>query len=141
MEDIKLQIHIAKGELHDSILAIYDGIRCGQKWPPKYNGHMVSAFYHWFRIKNYEIYRIIKFAYFTKTSSTIPLGIFTNRSAKDRVMLVGFSSPKPNYLYTEYGRKLTLAPKSSSVLSIHFPPMLTEMVGGPGSLYFTMVLH
>ena len=56
-------------------------------------------------------------------------------------MLVGFSSPKPNYLYTEYGSRLTLAPKSNSALSMQIPPMLTEMVGDPGSLYFTKVLH
>ena len=56
-------------------------------------------------------------------------------------MLVGFSSPKPNRFYTEYGSRLALAPKSSSALSIQVPPMLTEMVGVPGSLYFTMVLH
>ena len=56
-------------------------------------------------------------------------------------MLVGFSSPKPNCLYTEYGSRLTLAPKSSRALSMQIPPMLTEMVGDPGSLYFTKVLH
>ena len=56
-------------------------------------------------------------------------------------MLVGFSSPKPNYLYIVYGRRLTLAPRFSSALSMHVPPMLTEMVGDPGSLYFNKVLH
>ena len=52
-------------------------------------------------------------------------------------MLVGLSSPKPNYLYTEYGSRFTLAPKSSSALSMQVPPMLTEIVGDPGSLYLT----
>ena len=62
-------------------------------------------------------------------------------------MLVGFSSPKPNCLYTEYGSRLTLDPRSSSALSMQIPPMLTEMGGGGGgggdfgSLYFTKVLH
>ena len=56
-------------------------------------------------------------------------------------MLVGFSSPKPNYLYIEYDSRLTLAPKSSSALFMQVPPMLTKMVGGPGSLYFNKVLH
>ena len=56
-------------------------------------------------------------------------------------MLVGFSSPNPSCLYTEYGSRLTLAPKSNSALSIQVPPMLTEIVGVPGSLYFTIVLH
>ena len=56
-------------------------------------------------------------------------------------MLVGFSSPKPNYMYTEYGSRLTLALRSSSAFGMQIPPMLTEMVGDPGSLYFTKVLH
>ena len=55
-------------------------------------------------------------------------------------MLVGLSSPKPNYLYTEYGSRFTLAPKSNSALSMQVPPMLTEIVGDPGSLYLTGVL-
>ena len=56
-------------------------------------------------------------------------------------MLVGFSSPKPNCLYTEYGSRLPLAPRSSSALSMQVPPMLPEIVGDPGSFYFTKVLH
>ena len=56
-------------------------------------------------------------------------------------MLVGFSSPKPNYLYIEYGSRLTLAHRYSSALSMQFPSMLTEIVGDPGSLYFNKVLH
>ena len=56
-------------------------------------------------------------------------------------MLVGFSSPKPNYLYIEYGSRLAMAPKSSSALSMQVPPMLTEMVGDLGTLYFNKVLH
>ena len=56
-------------------------------------------------------------------------------------MFVGFSSPKPNCLYTEYGSRLTLAPKSNSALSMQVPPMLIEIVGVPRSLYFTIVLH
>ena len=70
----------------------------------------------------------------------MPLGIFTDLSANDKVMLVGLSSPKPNYLYTEYGSRFTLAPKSSSALSMQVPPMLTEIMGDPGSLYLTGVL-
>ena len=56
-------------------------------------------------------------------------------------MLVGFNSPKPNCLYVECGSWLTLAPRSSSALSTQVPPMLIEMVGDPGSLYFNKVLH
>ena len=52
-------------------------------------------------------------------------------------MLVGLSSPKPNYLYTEYDIRFTLAPKSSNDLSMQFPLILTEIVGDPGSLYLT----
>ena len=55
-------------------------------------------------------------------------------------MLVDLSSHKPNCLYTEYGSRFTLAPKSNSALSMQVPPMLTEIVGDPGSLYFTGVL-
>ena len=55
-------------------------------------------------------------------------------------MLVGFRSPKPNCLYIVYGSRLTLAPRSSNALSMHVPPMLTEMVGDPGSFYFNKVL-
>ena len=56
-------------------------------------------------------------------------------------MLVDFSSPKPNCLYSEYGSRLTMAPRSKSALSVQVPPMLTEMVGDPGSLCFNKVLH
>ena len=56
-------------------------------------------------------------------------------------MLVGFSSPKLKCFYIKYGSRLTLAPRSSSALSMQVPPMLTEMVGDPGSLYFNKVLH
>ena len=52
-------------------------------------------------------------------------------------MEVGLSSPKPNYLYIDYGSRLTLASKSSSAFSTQVPPILTEKVGHPGSLYFT----
>ena len=43
VKNVELQGHIAKGELHDSITAIDYGIRCGQEWPPKYDGHLVNA--------------------------------------------------------------------------------------------------
>ena len=56
-------------------------------------------------------------------------------------MLVDFNSLKPNCLYIEYGSRLTLAPRSRSALSMQVPPMLTEMVGDPGSLYFNKVLN
>ena len=37
----------------------------------------------------------------------------------------------------EYGSKFTLAPKFSKAFSTSVPPMLTAMVGQPGSLYLT----
>ena len=52
-------------------------------------------------------------------------------------MLVGLSSPNPNCLYTEYGSRFPLAPRSSRDLSIQVPPIFTEIVGDPGSLYLT----
>ena len=56
-------------------------------------------------------------------------------------MEVGFNSPKPSCLYIEQGSRLTLAPKSSNAFSTQVAPIFTEMVGQPGSLYFTGVLH
>ena len=70
----------------------------------------------------------------TNTSSTLPLGFLIDLSAKERVTLVGLSYDKPNCLKTKYGRMLTLAPKSSRAFSIFVSPMVTDMVGHPGSL-------
>ena len=41
----------------------------------------------------------------------------------------------------EYGKRFTLAPKSNSAFSTLMPPILTEIVGHPESLYFTGVLN
>ena len=71
----------------------------------------------------------------------VPFGILIDLLASYSVMEVGFSSPKPNCLYMEYGRRFTLAPKSISAFSTLMPPILTKIVGHPGSLYFTGVLH
>ena len=67
-----------------------------------------------------------------KTSSIVPFGILIDLSARDSVMEVGFSSPKPSCFYMEYGSRFTLAPKSNSVFSTLMPPILTEIVGHPG---------
>ena len=56
-------------------------------------------------------------------------------------MEVGFSSPKPSCLYMEYGSRFTLAPKSNSAFSTLKPPILTEIVGHLGSLYFIGFFH
>ena len=63
----------------------------------------------------------------------MPRGILTNQSVNCKDTVVGFSSPNPICLYTEYGNKLTLAPKSNSALSIEWSPMTQEIVGTPGS--------
>ena len=60
----------------------------------------------------------------------VPFGILMDLSTRDSVMEMGFSSPKLSYLYMEYGSRFTL-----------MPPILIEIVGHPGSLYFTGVLH
>jgi len=49
-----------------------------------------------------------------KTSSTKPLGALVERSVNWKIILVGFNSPNPSFSYTEYGSKLTLAPKSNN---------------------------
>ena len=77
----------------------------------------------------------------TKTSSTIPLGTLTDLSVNYRVTLVGFNSPIPNCWYTLYGNRLTLAPKSKSVWSTFWLPMMHKMVGQSGSLYLGGVLN
>ena len=56
-------------------------------------------------------------------------------------MEAGFHSPNLSCFYIEYGSRFTLAPRSNSVFSTQVPPILIEMVGQPGSLYFTRVLH
>ena len=63
----------------------------------------------------------------------MPRGVLTDRLANCKDTVVGFSSPKPIFLYTEYGNKLTLAPKSNSARSIEWSPMTQEIVGTPGS--------
>lgn len=72
---------------------------------------------------------------YTKTFSTIPLGIFMDLSTKRRVVVVGFNSLNPNCSYIEHGCKLTLAPKSSNALSILKFQITQEKIGQPRSLY------
>jgi len=45
----------------------------------------------------------------TNTSSTIPLGTFTDLSSSKRVTEEGFNSPRLRLCKTEYGSKFTLA--------------------------------
>ena len=52
------------------------------------------------------------------------------------MILVGYNSLNPSSTYTEYGNKLTLAPKSTRACP-NFEFLTTmEIVGLPGSLYF-----
>ena len=46
VKNVELQRHVVEGELHDPIPAVDYSIRCGQKWPPKYDGHSVSTLCH-----------------------------------------------------------------------------------------------
>ena len=50
--------------------------------------------------------------------------------------MVGSNSPNPSSTYTEYGNKLTLAPKSTRACPNFDFPITMEIVGLPRSLYF-----
>lgn len=54
----------------------------------------------------------------TNTSSIIPFGTLIDLSASKKVIEIGFNSLRLSFRYTEYGSKLTLAPRSSKVCSI-----------------------
>ena len=71
-----------------------------------------------------------------RTSSTIPLGTFKDRSASYKVILVGFNSSSPNCSYTKYDNMLTLTPRSSRALIMRVFPIMHEIVGDLGTLYF-----
>ena len=49
-------------------------------------------------------------------------------------MEVGFNSPRPNCSYTKYGKRFTLAPRSSKAFYIFELPITHKIVGQPGSL-------
>jgi len=53
------------------------------------------------------------------------------------VTRVRLSSPNPSCWYTERGNTLLLAPRSRSARQISICPMVQEIMGHPGSLYFT----
>jgi hypothetical protein len=77
---------------------------------------------------------------YTNTSLTIPLGTFTNLLASNRVIEVGFNSPRLRLWKTEYGSKFTLASRSSEAFLILYSPIKHEIVGQPGFLYFKALL-
>ena len=54
---------------------------------------------------------------FTNTSSMTPLGYLIDLSANYKEIVVGFTSPRPNFLKAERGIRLILAPKSHKALS------------------------
>ena len=101
VENVEFQSHISECKLHNSILAVDDRIRGGQEWSSKNNRYIVSSHCYWFHVKNNKIYRIVEFVHLYQTSSTVPFGIFMDLSARDSVMVVGFNSPKPSFLYIE----------------------------------------
>src|SRR5438270_11623841 len=72
----------------------------------------------------------------TRTSSTIPRGCTTERSANCNVICVGFTSPMFNFLNNEQGSMLTLAPRSQSALVNFMLPMVQGIEKFPGSLNF-----
>jgi len=72
-----------------------------------------------------------------RTSVISPLEIFTERSANCIVTQVRRRSPNQSYWYMKKESKLILAPRSNNAQFIMVCPMMHEMVGLPGSLYFT----
>ncbi len=54
-------------------------------------------------------------------------------------MEVGFNLPRPNCSHTEYGKRFTLAPRSSKALSILESPVIHEKMGLLASLYSCVV--
>ena len=72
-----------------------------------------------------------------RTSLISPLGIFIDLSGNGSLVLVGFNSPNINCWYTKWGSMFILAPKSSKACLITVFPIVHEIVGQPGSLYFT----
>ena len=76
VKNVELQSHVVEGELHNPIPAVDYSISCGQKWPPKYDGHLVSALYHWLCIKNHKIYRLIEIIYLNQDILNYPLWYF-----------------------------------------------------------------
>lgn len=49
---------------------------------------------------------------FTENFSIIPIGYLIDQSTHYKETIVGFSSPKPNFVYIKKGIKLILTPKS-----------------------------
>ena len=141
VEDIEFQSHVPKGELHYPISEIYNGIRSSQNGLPNMMGTWLApTATALFQVRqNLLGSRICPLG--LEHPQWSPFGILIDLSAKDNVMEVGFSSPNPSCLYMEYGSRFTLAPKYSSAFSTQVPPILTEIVGHPGSVYFTGVLH
>ena len=76
VKNVEFQSHVAEGELHNPIPAVDYSISCGKKWPPKYDGHLMSPLCHWLYIKNQKIYRIIEIIYLYQDILNYPLWYF-----------------------------------------------------------------
>ena len=54
---------------------------------------MVSHYCDWFGIKHYKIHWVVEFVNLNQTSSIVPFGILMDLLDRDKVIVVGFSSP------------------------------------------------
>ena len=72
----------------------------------------------------------------TRTSSTTPLGCFSDLSANWSVTVVGRALPNPNRLNIDSGMRLILAPRSHKAFSKIEFPIVHGIVKLPGSFRF-----
>ena len=98
MKDVQLCCHVAEGELHDPIPTVDDCILCNQEWSPEYDRHIIGSYSHWLGIENKKVHQIVELIHLHQNIFNYALRIFTELSAKDKVMMVGFNSPNPNCL-------------------------------------------
>ena len=63
VEDIEFQSHVPKGELHNPISAIYNGIRSSQEWPSQYEGYMVGPHCNRLCFKYDKIHYVVEFVH------------------------------------------------------------------------------
>ena len=82
----------------------------------------------------------INLSTFTNTSSIFPSGYAWDLSASCKETVVGLHSPTPNYLNTDKGMRLMLAPRSQSALPLYLVLMEHGIVKLPGSFIFCGIL-
>ena len=78
----------------------------------------------------------INLSTFTNASSMIPRGYLMDQFASCKEMVVCFISPSPNFLQTESGIRLMLAPRSHKTLSKNEFPIVQGKVKLPESFNF-----